>query len=94
MYSGVFGTADPNAGGSLLLPAFAAVFLGATAVEPGRFNALGTLISIYLVSTGIVGLTFLTGSSAWVPFVFNGTVLILALAAQRLVMRIRARRQG
>ena len=32
-----------------LLPAFAAVFLGATAITPGRFNPWGTLIAVYFL---------------------------------------------
>lgn len=84
-YSGVFGTADPISGEAFLLPAFAAAFLGATAVDPGRFNAWGTFLSVFLVSVGIVGLSFITGQVGWISFVFNGGVLVIAVAAQRLV---------
>jgi len=35
-YAGTNGTIDPTAGSDLILPAFAAVFLGVTAIKPGR----------------------------------------------------------
>ena len=41
LYTGTSGSADPTSGANLLLPAFAAAFLGATAIMPGRFNRLG-----------------------------------------------------
>lgn len=91
LYAGVFGTADPNSGDQFLLPAFAAAFLGATALTPGRFNAWGTFLSVYLVITGIVGLTLVTSEVGWITFVFNGTVLIVAVASQRIVATRRER---
>ena len=42
MYAGSLGGADPASGQTFLLPAFAAAFLGATAIYPGRFNPIGT----------------------------------------------------
>jgi ribose transport system permease protein len=85
LYAGVFGDADPNVGSNFLLPAFAATFLGATAVTPGRFNAWGSLLSVYLVGTGITGLTLVTEQASWISYVFNGGILIVAVGAQRLV---------
>src|SRR6516225_3043063 len=49
-YAGTNGTVDPTAGSSLILPAYAAVFLGATAIKPGRINALGALIAVYFLA--------------------------------------------
>lgn len=83
LYAGIYGTADPNVGNEFLLPAFAAAFLGATSVTPGRFNSWGTFLSVYLVITGIVGLTLVTQQVGWISFVFNGAILIVAVAAQR-----------
>jgi ribose transport system permease protein len=92
LYSGVFATADPTtAQDQFLLPAFAAAFLGATAVTPGRFNAVGTFIAVYLVITGIVGLSLVTNQVGWVAEVFNGGILIVAVASQRLVIMRRNR---
>src|SRR6478752_5847253 len=39
--AGWLGASDPNVGANYLLPAYAAVFLGATTVTPGRFNPWG-----------------------------------------------------
>jgi ribose transport system permease protein len=38
LYAGTTGGADSTSGASFLLPAFAAAFLGATTIVPGRFN--------------------------------------------------------
>ena len=40
-------------GGTLLLPAFAAAFLGSTQLIPGRFNVWGTLLAIYVLAVGV-----------------------------------------
>lgn len=66
-------------GGALLLPAFAAVFLGSTQLFPGRFNVWGTLIALYVLATGIKGLQLVTGVQ-WLSDVFNGTAVIVAVA--------------
>jgi ribose transport system permease protein len=73
------GAADATSGPAYLLPAYAAAFLGATAVRPGFFNVWGTLIAIFLVAIGITGLQ-LKGAESWVTPVFNGGVLLLAVA--------------
>ena len=94
LYAWVYGDADPNVGTNFLLPAFAATFLGATAVTPGRFNAWGSLLSVYLVGVGITGLTLVTQQASWISFVFNGGILIVAVGAQRVaaVRRERTKR--
>jgi ribose transport system permease protein len=66
-------------GAALLLPAFAAVFLGSTQLYPGRFNVWGTLIAIYVLAVGVQGLQFVT-SVQWLSAMFNGLALILAVA--------------
>ena len=86
--AGVLGSADPTAATGYLLPPFAAAFLGATAIEPGRFNPLGAFIAVYFLVTGIVGLEIL-GFSGWIEQVFYGGALVVAvtlshLAADRL----------
>ena len=73
------GAADASSGPGYLLPAYAAAFLGATAIRPGFFNVWGTLIAIFLVAIGITGLQ-LKGAQTWVTPVFNGGVLLLAVA--------------
>jgi ribose transport system permease protein len=66
-------------GQSLLLPAFAAAFLGSTQIRPGRFNTLGTLIAIFMLATGVQGLQYVT-EVQWLSDMFNGVALIVAVA--------------
>jgi ribose transport system permease protein len=87
LQAGLLGAADPTAGSSYLLPAFAAAFLGATTIKPGRFNVWGTVLAVYMVIVGIVGLQITTGASGWIVDVFNGGVLIVAVTAARLLGR-------
>jgi ribose transport system permease protein len=81
------GTGNPTVGPAYLLPAFSAVFLGATQIKAGRVNVLGTLIAIYLLATGVKGLQ-LAGAPVFVNDLFNGAALILAVA---LAARTKAR---
>ena len=73
------GSGTPNVGQGYLLPVFAAVFLGATQVKPGRFNVWGTILAIYLLATGVQGLQ-LAGGQYWVNDAFNGAALLIAWA--------------
>ena len=86
MQAGTVGSADPTAGGTFMLPAFAAAFLGATAVRVGKFNVWGTMIASYLLFTGIMGLALL-GHTGWVQDVFNGLALLVAVIAARFARR-------
>ena len=86
MQAGTVGAADPTAGPSFMLPAFAAAFLGATAVRVGKFNIWGTMIASYLLFTGITGLALL-GFTGWVQNVFNGAALLIAVIAARFARR-------
>ncbi|MCX6421884.1 MAG: ABC transporter permease [Actinobacteria bacterium] len=73
------GNATPDMGAPYLLPAFSAVFLGATQIRPGRVNVLGTLVAILLLATGVKGLQLL-GAPTYIPYLFNGLALIVAVA--------------
>lgn len=66
-------------GSTLLLPAFAAAFLGSTQFTPGRPNVWGTLLAVFVLATGVVGLQFVTGVQ-WLNEMFNGVALIAAVA--------------
>lgn len=83
VYAGVLGSADPYSGLNFLLPAFAAAYLGATTILPGRFNPWGAVVAVYFLGTGITGLTML-GIPLWVTNVFNGGALILAVTISQL----------
>jgi ribose transport system permease protein len=80
------GSLDPSLSGQFLLQPFAAAFLGATTITVGRFNALGTLVGIYLLVVGITGLQLL-GVEPWVSDVFNGGMLVLAVAFATLAAK-------
>jgi ribose transport system permease protein len=66
-------------GAGLLLPAYAAAFLGSTQLHPGRFNVWGTVIAVYVLATGVKGLQLVT-SVQWLSDMFNGVALIAAVA--------------
>lgn len=84
--AGELGASDPSVGNQYLLPAFAGAFLGATTIKPGRFNAWGTVVALYLLITGVTGLQLL-GAGAWVQSVFDGCALVVGVAATRFLGR-------
>ncbi len=86
MLAGVRGSSTPENGAVWLLPAYAAAFLGATSINPGRFNAWGAFVAVYFLVTGFTGLQ-LAGLSSWVQDVFNGTVLLVAVALSQIAQR-------
>lgn len=75
---------DPTASSSYLLPALAAVFLGTAVVLPGQFNPMGTLLGIYFLETGVLGLQLL-GYTGWVQDAFYGGGLVLAVTVATVV---------
>jgi ribose transport system permease protein len=83
---GTLGSSDPTIGPTYLLPVFASVFLGATTITPGRFNAWGTVAAVYFLTTGVTGLELL-GLTGWINQVFYGAALVLAATVSRLATR-------
>jgi ribose transport system permease protein len=79
---GQAGGASAAFGVNLLLPAFAAIFLGATAIKPGVFNVWGTVIAILLLAAGFTGLG-LQGVPLWVEPIFDGAILLIAVLVTR-----------
>lgn len=73
---------DPTIGPAYLLPAYAAVFLGSTQFRRGRYNIWGTLVATYVLATGVKGLQ-LAGAPVWIPELFNGLALLLAVGLAR-----------
>ena len=69
----------PDVGASYLIPAFSGAFLGATQLRGGRFNPWGTVIGVLLLGTGNVAL-LISGGPTWTPSLFEGCVLIAAVA--------------
>jgi ribose transport system permease protein len=89
LYAGTSGAADPVSGTQLLLPAFAAAFLGSTTIMPGRFNPWGSLVAVYFLVTGITGLQML-GVQGFVVDLFYGGVLVLAVVLSQIARRRQA----
>jgi ribose transport system permease protein len=77
---------DPSTSITYLLPTVSAVFLGTAAVRPGRFNPLGTIIGLYFLATGILGLQEL-GFSGWISDVFYGAALVVAVTLTTLLRK-------
>lgn len=73
----------PNGGVSYLLPAFAAVFLGAAVFRPGEFNLPGTVVGVLflgVIQTGLILLNLQT----YVINLVQGGILIAAVLISRL----------
>jgi ribose transport system permease protein len=83
------GTGDPTEGPSFLLPAFSAVFLGSTQFRAGRFNVWGTVVAVYVLAVGVTGFQ-LAGAPVWIPDLFNGLALILAVGLAKFDGRVGA----
>ena len=82
IYTARQGSLTPLFGTALLLPTFAAAFLGSVTLARRRFHILGTVIGVYLIETGTVGLLIL-GAPAYTQQLFAGAVLILATIGAR-----------
>ena len=86
LLAGALGAVDPVSGHAYLLQPYAAAFLGTTVIQFRRFNAIGTVIGVYLLAVGVSGLQLL-GVDAWVSDVFNGAVLIVAVMVATIMRR-------
>jgi ribose transport system permease protein len=84
LYAGAAGGIDPTSALTLLLPAFAAAFLGSTTILPGQFNPWGAFVSVYFIVTGITGLAIL-GLPTFVHSFFYGGALVVAVSLAHLV---------
>ena len=84
----ILGASSPSVGLGELLPAYAAAFLGATAIRPGRFNSMGTILAIYFLATGITGLQLL-GAKFYVSELFYGGALLIAVTLSHVIGRRR-----
>jgi ribose transport system permease protein len=84
LWTGSTASADAVSARTFLLPAFAAAFLGATTIVPGRFNPWGTLVAVYFLVTGITGLQ-LMGASSYVQDLFYGGALLLGVGISQII---------
>lgn len=88
LYVSRAGGASPNVGATFTLPAFAAAFLSAAAVRPGRFNVWGTIIAVYFLAVLNNGLN-LAGVHPYVNDWVNGGALIIGVAMATVLYRRR-----
>ena len=91
LYGANLGAAGNTTGGTLLLPAFAGAFLGSTAILPGRYNVLGTVVAVLLLAFTISGLEQV-GVEVWIQSLIQGIALIGAVAFSSWALRQRAAR--
>jgi ribose transport system permease protein len=73
------GGADPRLGDNFTLAAFAAAFLSAASVRPGRFNVGGAMVGIFFLAVLNSGLS-LAGAPDYVALYVNGLALIIGVA--------------
>jgi ribose transport system permease protein len=84
------GVGNPTSGPSYILPAYAAVFLGSTAVSPGRWNVWGVVIAVLFLGVLNSGLT-LAGANPYVNSLVNGLALIGGVATANILARRRGK---
>jgi ribose transport system permease protein len=70
---------NSEVGPEYLLQAYAAAFLGATSIRPGRFNVWGTVIAVLILAVAVEGLQQM-GASFYVESLFDGGILLVAVA--------------
>ncbi len=76
----------PNSAIALLLPIYAACFLGTTAFRPNLFDVAGTLVGaafLAVVQSGLI----MVGIEAWIAQLVQGTLLILAVVLSKAASR-------
>lgn len=90
MAASVLGAGRPQGvGDTYLLNAFAAVFIGASSLRPGKFHIVGTFIGVMLIGVINNGLSVMGVPTYW-QYIVQGVLLIIALfSAGLLTMRRR-----
>lgn len=88
MAAAILGAGRPQGvGDGYLLNAFAAVFIGASSLRPGKFHILGTAIGVLLIGVINNGLSVMGVPTFW-QYIVQGVLLIAALfSAGVLTMR-------
>ena len=79
----------PGGGGPFIVPVLAAVFLGATTWQAGRFNVPGRVIAILLIKLANEAFAQ-AGYITWIENVINGVALVAAVVVSSLLARRRS----
>lgn len=75
----IIGAGRPYGVGSVyLLDAFAAAFIGAATLRPGRFHMVGTLVGVLLLGVINNGLSIMGAETFW-QYIVKGAILIVAV---------------
>lgn len=82
------GAGNPTVGPGLTLPAYAALFLGASAITPGRANVGGLVVAILFLGVLNSGLS-LAGASLYVNTIANGLALLAGIGLANLMAKRR-----
>lgn len=80
---------SPMSGSTLMFSVLAAVIIGGASLSGGRGTILGTLVGALLLQVLTNGLGLL-GAGAYAQFVFQGGVILVAVAVDRWTSRSRA----
>lgn len=84
LFAGKQTTAYPLSGLDVLLPSFAACFIGAAMFKVGEFNVPGTLVGVAIATITSNGL-ILMSVPAYTSFFFQGAILLAAILFARVV---------
>lgn len=76
----------PNSATGLLLPIYAACFLGTTAFRPNIFDVPGTAVGAVFLAVIQSGL-IMVGVQSWIAQVIQGSILIIAVVLARAASR-------
>ena len=91
LLSAQLGSGEPTAGDGYLLDAFAAGFLGSGFYRAGEFSIPGTVMGVLILQVGYTGLA-VVGQPTALRYLFEGGILIFALALSSVVRRVRTGR--
>ncbi|MEV8150380.1 ABC transporter permease [Arthrobacter sp. NPDC080073] len=75
----ILGSGNPQVGANFLLPAFAAVFLGAAIYTIGRYNVIGSIVAVLILAVLVAGLQQF-GLPFYIESLLKGGVLLAAVA--------------
>lgn len=85
----VIGSGRPYGIGAVyLLDAFAAAFIGAATLRPGRFHILGTLVGVLMLGVINNGLSIMGADTFWQSIV-KGVILIFAVFMSGMITNLR-----